>query len=257
MITLNIPICEHNLVIPNINELGYNSILNNKKISLMSVNGEYNFKNPDMILSNRDALYRNVIQNEKYEDDYQPYLRIIKIDNKKYYYYNFVGSHVDTNFWVYIGKFYIRDKMVINDPCYLNGNETNNVYTKNIKDTFYGFCYISYDNYISDVAIINSKLFNDNPDINITSKMTDIKDLLYVDSGCITFCNYEYFMFNNNELCDVWYKNEIINKIDNKAFTISNGGIVTSSGYGDGVYSIKCYENGEHLAYYVNFISYD
>lgn len=144
----------------------------------------------------------------------------------------------------YLGKIKLNDTVMVSDPCYKVGvwcqGEINNVlegeYNVHISedDGRIKELIVSHDNY----------LVIDFEDINIEQPFE-----VGVDSGTAGIFDYKYYYDTHEEddILDEWYDDMLAGLFDNEDsknwLFFRNRGVITSSGYGDGVY--HCY-TAEH-----------
>lgn len=144
----------------------------------------------------------------------------------------------------YLGKIKLNDTVMVSDPCYKVGvwcqGEINNIlegeYNVHISedDGRIKELIVSHDNY----------LVIDFEDINIEQPFE-----VGVDSGNAGIFDYKYYYDTHEEddILDEWYDDMLaglFDKEDSKNWLFfRNHGVITSSGYGDGIY--HCY-TAEH-----------
>jgi hypothetical protein len=229
------------------------------------INGD-DLNSEPIILSRKDELYKkidslNTLAN--YSIRFEEIPRLAKVDGETYTYSYFLDHNENESFWGYVATFNVDGELCISDPCYLDNDTGTLSYLNNCKDKFYAFCCMK-GGYMTDVLVLNHKIMNDSKNETIDLDIKDFIDVkrLGVDSGCITFCDKQPFMGKQSKEFSSWYEKEVISRWYDKSYSmvkedgIDPYGIVVSSGFGDGYYELKQYENkeGGHVAYYINFV---
>lgn len=140
----------------------------------------------------------------------------------------------------YIGKIKLNNTVIVSDPCYKVGvwcqGEINNVLEGKYN------VYISEDDgRIKELVVSHdSYLIIDFKDINIEQPFE-----VGVDSGNVGIFDYKYYYDTHEEedILDEWYDNMQAKLFDNTSsknwLFFRKHGVITSSGYGDGIY--HCY----------------
>ena len=144
----------------------------------------------------------------------------------------------------YLGKIKLNDTVMVSDPCYEVGvwcqGEINNVL-----EGEYNVFISEDDGRIKELIVSHDNyLVIDVEDINIEQPFE-----VGVDSGNAGIFDYKYYYDTHEEddVLDEWYDDMLAGLFDNEDsknwLFFRNHGIITSSGYGDGVY--HCY-TAEH-----------
>lgn len=156
-----------------------------------------------------------------------------------------------------IGIIELGDTAYLSDPCY-STNCVHNCTIKTIPGKWYVFIRKSQsalgENRVSNLIAIHLdyyKEFKRNP-------MND-KENLYccVDSGTCGIFDKNYFEKYHNEdgVDDKWYDDNIISNVYKDSFITDNLGVISSSGFGDGIYNVFAeYKNDRAFAIRINFI---
>lgn len=144
----------------------------------------------------------------------------------------------------YLGKIKLNDTVMVSDPCYKVGvwcqGEINNVLEGEYN------VYISEDDGRIKELIVSSDKYPEIEDweINIEQSFE-----VGVDSGSAGIFDYKYYYDTHEEddILDEWYDDMLTGLFDNEDsknwLFFRNHGVITSSGYGDGIY--HCY-TAEH-----------
>lgn len=144
----------------------------------------------------------------------------------------------------YIGKIKLNDTVMVSDPCYKVGvwcqGEINNVL-----EGEYNVFISEDDGRIKELIVSHDNyLVIDFEDINIEQPFE-----VGVDSGNAGIFDYKYYYDTHEEddILDEWYDDMFARLFDNEDsknwLFFRNHGVITSSGYGDGIY--HCY-TAEH-----------
>lgn len=252
------------LYIPKSNELEPNHI--NKNISLLvtqtKIDDTFIDDADSIVLTKNDELYHRFIKNgAKIHPINCCAYKTVKIGNSIYTYCSFIGPNLIPERWTYIGEFSIKENLLVSDPCYIKDKYTDVSYNSKIKDDFIVFCHMGDKQcyVITDVLIINKKMYLENQDIEFIlndSMFSPVYDIP-VDSGTICFCEDSNIRKLSKSEYKIWYNDELTHMCYEKAYTLSLGGIILQSGYGDGIYTLKKYKDSNkcYLAYYISFIN--
>lgn len=144
----------------------------------------------------------------------------------------------------YLGKIKLNDTVMVSDPCYKVGvwcqGEINN-----ILEGEYNVFISEDDGRIKELIVSNDKY----PEIEDWEINMEQSFEVGVDSGNAGIFDYKYYCDTHEEddILDEWYDNMHTKLFDNgyskNWLFFRNHGVITSSGYGDGVY--HCY-TAEH-----------
>ena len=141
-----------------------------------------------------------------------------------------------------VGSFeVVSEKLRIADPCYELSTESNN-YIDNIKNGQYN-CFVEllseeltgWNIRVGSILIVHSSY----PSFNFKNIKIEVPFCVGVDSGQAGFFDFNSFveLDKDKELKDKWYET-ICNDISNKDVSIFSNGFCSSSGFGDGAYSV-------------------
>lgn len=144
----------------------------------------------------------------------------------------------------YLGKIKLNDTVMVSDPCYKVGvwcqGEINNVL-----EGEYNVFISEDDGRIKELIVSNDKY----PEIEDWEINMEQSFEVGVDSGNAGIFDYKYYYDTHEEddILDEWYDDMLTGLFDNEDsknwLFFRNHGVITSSGYGDGVY--HCY-TAEH-----------
>lgn len=144
----------------------------------------------------------------------------------------------------YLGKIKLNDTVMVSDPCYKVGvwcqGEINNVL-----EGEYNVFISEDDGRIKELIVSNDKY----PEIEDWEINMEQPFEVGVDSGNAGIFDYKYYYDTHEEddILDEWYDDMLAGLFDNEDsknwLFFRNHGVITSSGYGDGVY--HCY-TAEH-----------
>ena len=150
----------------------------------------------------------------------------------------------------------VDDTMVIvTDPCYSVAQHLN--MTTKVKSGVYNAMVevktTKWGERVSRLAILN-KNYDDsylNPDNAI------ITCSVGVDSGTMSICSLNFYdSVHHDDNDDEWYEDNVVNWEDGQRWKMCDtSGIISSAGYGDGLYFVYVYENksGETIGIEVVF----
>jgi hypothetical protein len=144
----------------------------------------------------------------------------------------------------YLGKIKLNDTVMVSDPCYKVGvwcqGEINNVL-----EGEYNVFISEDDGRIKELIVSNDKY----PEIEDWEINMEQSFEVGVDSGNAGIFDYKYYYDTHEEddILDEWYDDMLTGLFDNEDsknwLFFRNHGVITSSGYGDGIY--HCY-TAEH-----------
>lgn len=144
----------------------------------------------------------------------------------------------------YLGKIKLNDTVIVSDPCYKVGvwcqGEINN-----ILEGEYNVFVSEDDGRIKELIVSSDKY----PEIEDWEINMEQPFEVGVDSGNAGIFDYKYYYDTHEEddILDEWYDDMFAGLFDNEDsknwLFFRNHGVITSSGYGDGVY--HCY-TAEH-----------
>ena len=150
-----------------------------------------------------------------------------------------------------VGKFYINSaKAIISDPCYYSGSS-------NSKElSVFSGKWNAYVAYGDDERIENLVVVNDEYDRHIFlnhSKFNQLTDLP-VDSGQMAVCDCDKFSHSESE-----YEKYCAQSLTKEGVgVVGNYAVVSSTGYGDGVYPLYGASIGDnYYAFMIEFIPED
>lgn len=140
----------------------------------------------------------------------------------------------------YLGKIKLNDTVMVSDPCYKVGvwcqGEINNVL-----EGEYNVFISEDDGRIKELIVSNDKY----PEIEDWEINMEQPFEVGVDSGNAGIFDYKYYYDTHEEddILDEWYDDMLAELFDNEDsknwLFFRNHGVITSSGYGDGIY--HCY----------------
>lgn len=190
-----------------------------------------------------------------------PFSQIIRIDKKKFDCSACIMrptiSNNNDNFWMYVGCFSVKDELWIGDVLYIN-SLPNSIYKRKCKDEFFCiFCNlsdVSEGNYVTDVVIINERMYNDYEENNIDITLFDdnTKPIYNIDveSEYLAICK----SFDISKY-DEWYITNIKNYMQIGLMKHYDGIVVRNNSDYDS-YPLYKYEDIEknHLCYRIKIM---
>ena len=133
-----------------------------------------------------------------------------------------------------LGSIELNEKVIITDPCYEADYHFYNEIITDMKPGTYD-CYMNtvelkdWGRRVTDIFIVHVDYLDVKPSYRLVSRH------IGVDSAQAGIFSYDYFVEHqqNND----WY-DTVCSITDNHAGIIDNSGVVSMSGYGDGLYSL-------------------